>query len=100
MVVPLQIFVGEKTVTKDRRRLDLSRITRLVFSVTDSGCPGSSACGVLLDNVRLESDPPYQNLFPELLRLDFGEPNSPTQSGFTPVSEGDFFRARVSGAVG
>ena len=88
--MPLQIFVGEKTVHKERRRLDLERVTRLVFSVGEC----FPACEVLLDNVRLDTAVPFANIFPKLLRLDLGLPSSPVQNGFVQLSAADWYRAR------
>lgn len=88
IAVPLQIFVGEKTVTKERRRLYLQKITRLVFSIESPNV-------VVLDNVRLEPATPYKSTFPQLIKLDFGPPTSPVQLGFVPVIGGDWYRSRV-----
>ena len=94
VAVPLQIFVGEKTVTKERRRLYLASITRLVYSV--SGC---AACEILLDNVRLETVLPYMHVFPELIRIDMGSAASPIQKGFVGLTAADYYRARVGYGV-
>ena len=88
ITVPLQIFVGEKTVTKERRRLYLQKITRLVFSIESPNV-------VVLDQVRLEPAAPYEHLFPQLIMLDFGLPSSPVQMGFVPVVGADWYRNRV-----
>eukprot|EP00040_Diaphanoeca_grandis_P035597 m.224315 g.224315 ORF g.224315 m.224315 type:complete len:2544 (-) comp33425_c1_seq2:150-7781(-) len=89
ITVPLQIFVGEKTVTVERRRLDLTAITRLVFAST------LCHCNLVIDNVRLEAEPIYNNLFSKLLRFDLGLESSPVEIGFAPVTPGDWYRARL-----
>lgn len=76
--VPLRTFVGEKSVTRERRRLDLKTISRLVLTATDGD--------IKIDNVRLETEPPFQTTFPKLLRFDFGTPTSPVMTGFTQVT--------------
>jgi hypothetical protein len=82
--VPLQTFVGEKSVIQERRRLDLAKIRRLVFLGT--------AVELRLDNVRLEGDAPSQARFPELITLDLGGPSSPLMKGFTPLSPSHIYR--------
>ena len=88
VVIPLQIFVGEKTVTVERRRLDLAHITRLVFAAT------ACDCDIIINNVRLEAEPPYLNVFSTLIRFDIGTPASPIERGFTAITDASWYRAR------
>jgi hypothetical protein len=75
--MPLQIFVGEKSVVQERRRLDLRNIRRLVFLETK--------VELRLSNLRLEMEPPVTASFPELIALDLGTPTSPVAKGFSPM---------------
>eukprot|EP00041_Stephanoeca_diplocostata_P029927 m.893236 g.893236 ORF g.893236 m.893236 type:complete len:1699 (+) comp23658_c0_seq4:664-5760(+) len=93
VVVPLRIFVGEKSITKEKRRLFLHAITRLVFATT------LCHCVVVVDNVRLEAEPPYAHLFPTLLRLDAGTPTSPVEKGFTRLTAASWYRSRLGYGV-
>ncbi len=76
--VPLRTFVGEKSVIKERRRLDLGAISRLVLTATDGN--------VSIDNVRLEREAPFAKVFPELVRFDLGPLTSPVMTGFTQLT--------------
>ncbi len=78
--IPLQVFVGEKSVTRERRRLDLARITRLVVTAPRKD--------VIIDDIRLEADEPSRHVFPELIRLDLGSLASPVMPGFTRLHAG------------
>ncbi|MBS0242000.1 MAG: hypothetical protein JSS20_07470, partial [Proteobacteria bacterium] len=75
--VPLQAFVGEKSVVGDRRRIDLAHIRRLVFVAAEAG--------LVIDDVRLEAEPPFTHEFPELIRLDAGPRSAPVFPGFTAL---------------
>jgi len=77
--IPLQIYVGEKSMIQQRRRLDLAHIRRLVVAFFED--PGS----FLVDHIRLELEPPYGHDFTRLLKLDFGISTSPIFYGFTPI---------------
>jgi len=77
--IPLQVFVGEKSVIKERRRLALDAITRLFISVNGAG-------QVQVMDARLTSDPPYRNDFTRLLKLDGGTETSPVMGGFSPLT--------------
>jgi cytochrome c peroxidase len=85
--VPLQIFVGEKSVIKERRRLDLEHITRLVLSASDSNTD------LTIEQVRLEPEPAYTNDFPKLIKLDAGSLNSPVFHEFTPLYSSTSYRS-------
>lgn len=84
--VPLDIFVGEKVMIRNRRRLDLRTISRLVITATDGD--------IIVDNVRLDTEPSFANLFPKLIRFDFGPWSSPVMQSFTPVRTGTFYNIR------
>jgi hypothetical protein len=77
--IPLQVFVGEKSVIKERRRLDLKDITRLFISVKGAGQARIGA-------VRLTADPPWAHDFPQLLKLDAGTDTSPVMGGFSALT--------------
>jgi hypothetical protein len=79
LVLPLrQLFVGEKS--RAGRRVILSEITRLVFSVR-------GATPVYLDNLRLEWEKPPAGLFFDgLYAFDLGPGGSPVMDGFTAVT--------------
>jgi hypothetical protein len=79
IVIPLQVFVGEKSVIKQRRRLDLEHVTRLIISAAESNVT------LVIDNVRLDQEPAYENDFPTLIKLDPGPITSPIMSGFHPL---------------
>lgn len=83
--VPLQIFVGEKSVVQDRRRLDLKNIRQLVFFETK--------VELRVSNIRLEEEPPITTRFPELIALDLGTPTSPVMKGFSPLNASQTYRA-------
>ncbi len=82
--VPLQAFVGEKSVVGERRRLDLKSIHRLAISGTKAD--------LAVDQFRLESNPPIASLFPELIALDAGTATSPAMTGFTPFTSSTVYR--------
>ncbi len=77
--IPVQVFVGEKSVIKQRRRLDLKAITRLFVSV-------KGAEQVRIGAVRLSSDPPFTHDFPQLIKLDAGTDTSPVMVGFSALT--------------
>lgn len=77
--VPLQAFVGEKSVINERRRLDLNRITRLVLNTEDV------ASDLVIGSVRLVTEQPFKSDFPELIRLDVGPLAGPVMAGFTAL---------------
>ncbi|HYN76818.1 MAG TPA: hypothetical protein VES73_03380, partial [Lamprocystis sp. (in: g-proteobacteria)] len=77
--IPLQIFVGEKSVIRERRRLDLTAITRLFITVIGSG-------EVQVSRLRLTAEAPYAHDFPRLLKLDAGTDVSPVMTGFSPLT--------------
>ncbi len=77
--IPLQIYVGEKSMLQQRRRLDPANIRRFVVGFFED--PGD----FLVDNIRLDIEPPYASDFSRLLKLDFGISTSPIFYGFTPV---------------
>jgi hypothetical protein len=79
IVIPLQVFVGEKSVIKQRRRLDLEHVTRLVISAAES------SVDLVIDDVRLDEEPAYENDFPRLIKLDAGPITGPVMSGFHPL---------------
>lgn len=82
--VPLQGFVGEKSVIAERRRLDLAKIRTLSFSNTK--------VALAIDNVRLELEPPLARTFPELIALDATTGTSPEMRGFIPFASGSVYR--------
>ena len=77
--IPLQVFVGEKSVIRERRRLALTAITRLFINVIGSG-------EVQVSRLRLTAEPPYAHDFPRLLKLDAGTDVSPVMIGFSPLT--------------
>ena len=77
--VPLQSFVGEKSVIRERRRLDLEHVTHAIISAAEA------RVDLLIDNVRLEEEPAYQNDFPKLIKLDPGPRTGPVMTGFYPL---------------
>ncbi len=83
--VPLQAFVGEKSY-RNRRRLDMSNVTRLVLSTTDT------ASDLVVDTLRLERDLPFTNDFPELIKLDAGPPTAPVMTDFTALLASTHYR--------
>ena len=85
--IPLKIFVGEKSVIQQRRRLDLAHITRLVFSAMESSVP------LDLSHISLVPEQPYKNDFAQLIKLDVGPITSPVLYGFTSLSPGLAYRA-------
>ena len=86
--IPLQIFVGEKSVIQQRRRLDLTHITKLGFAAYEARTK------VDISNIRLEPEPAYENDFPRLIKLDAGPPTSPLFHGFTALHPGLVYSAR------
>lgn len=84
--VPLRVFVGEKSVVKERRRLDTSQIRRLVISKTS---PGGS---LFVGQVGLSAEAPIVRDFPELIALDAGPPSGPVMKGFLPLLPGSRYR--------
>jgi hypothetical protein len=81
LIIPLkQLYVGEKS--RPGRMLNLSGITRLVFSIGDN-----PLAPLFVDNVRLErDDTPARMSFEGLHAFDFGTPSSPVMDGFTPIT--------------
>jgi len=77
--IPLALFVGEKSVIRERRRLDTTAISRLFVSVVGAG-------EVAVSRVRLTAEPPYRHDFPQLLKLDAGTDVSPVMAGFSPLT--------------
>ena len=77
--IPLQVFVGEKSVIQERRRLDLHHITKLVFSGQEATIP------IDLFDIGLDPEPPFKNDFATLIKLDSGPPGSPLFTGFTAL---------------
>ena len=82
--IPLQVFVGEKSVIKERRRLDLSAITGLYIDAYDGQ--------VLVNAIRLTVEPPLVTDFAGLLKLDAGTDASPLFHGFTALTEANGYR--------
>ena len=76
--LPTQIFVGEKSVIRERRRLDLHAITRLVIS-------NGGAVPLKFDNVRLESEPGLPGDDPRILKIDPGPTTAPVFPAFLPL---------------
>ena len=85
--VPLQVFVGEKSVIRERRRLQLDAITRLVFAHS-GGAP------LVFDDVRLETEAPLPSDDPRILKLDFGPATGSVFPAFTGVDASVDFRSR------
>jgi hypothetical protein len=85
--VPLQVFVGEKSVIRERRRLALDAITRLVV-MDDALVP------LVFDDVRLESEPPLLHDDPRIIKLDPGPATGPILPGFTGMTAGTDVRPR------
>ncbi len=83
--IPLQVFVGEKSVIQQRRRLDLTAITHLFVDVLEPG-------QVFVQDVRLTLEPPYQHDFARLLKLDPGTDFSPIMHGFTALTPASTYR--------
>ena len=81
LIIPLkQLYVGEKS--RPGRMLNLSGITRLVFSIGDN-----PPAPLFVDNVRLErDDTPARMSFEGLYAFDFGTATSPVMDGFTPIT--------------
>ena len=90
--IPLQIFVGEKSVIKQRRRLDLTAITRLFVDVLEPG-------QVYVQTVRLTVEPPYQHDFARLIKLDAGTDMSPVHARLHRPDPGLWPTARSSASA-
>ena len=88
VTVPLHIFVGERSVIQQRRRIDLAHMRRLVLSLS-----GTEA-DVYVDNVRLEAEPVTLSTFPTLVRLDLGTADAPVETGFTQLLASGYYSAR------
>lgn len=86
--VPLQSFVGEKSVIKERRRLDLAHLTRLVLTTAEG------AADVIVHKLVLQPEKPYENDFAELIKLDLGPVSGPVEHGFTQVTSGSTYSAK------
>jgi len=84
--IPLQIFVGEKSVIQNRRRLDLAQIVKLVFSAHESQSE------VEISDINLDLEQPYKNDFLRLLKFDVGPPTGPLFYGFTALHPGSAYR--------
>lgn len=84
--VPLNGFVGERSVVGDRRRLDRTNIRRLVVTATDGD--------LVIDNVRLEAEVRFRSAFAELLRFDFTTPIGQVYPEFTRVTAGTMYAER------
>lgn len=85
--IPLQTFVGEKSVVRERRRLDIADITRLVLST-------SGDAALTIDDVTLEPEPPYAHDSPRILKLDAGPASAPLFPGFTRLLPSTRYAAR------
>lgn len=83
--VPLSVFVGEKSLIKERRLLDTSDITALFVGVIGEG-------SVEIDSIQLSVEPPYEHDFDKLIKLDLGTSTSPVFPGFTALTEQSGYR--------
>ena len=83
--VPLNGFVGEKSVVRERRRLDLANIRRLILT--------AQKAELVVDDIRLEPAAGYATDFPELVKFDFGPPTSPVFYGFTRFGQAAVYSA-------
>ena len=88
VTIPLHIYVGERSVWVNRRRIDLSNMRRLVLSLSDT------QASVYIGNVRLEAQPAITSEFPTLVKLDLGTVDSPTERGFAQVLQDQYYTAR------
>jgi hypothetical protein len=81
LIIPVkQLYVGEKS--RPGRMLNVSAITRLVFSIGEK-----PAAPLFLDNLRLERDDTLGRVtFEGLYAFDFGTSTSPVMDGFTPIT--------------
>ena len=86
--IPLQVFVGEKSVIKQRRRLDTRAITRLFINVLHGGAAA-------VKSVQLSVEAPLAHDFPKLIKLDPGSDTSPLFHGFTPLISGRNYRPEL-----
>ncbi len=79
-ILPLkQLYVGEKS--RPGRNVILNEIKRLAFSADNPSSP------VILDNVRLERDDSFKNVFFDgLYAFELGPVTSPAMDGFTRVT--------------
>ncbi|EKX36773.1 hypothetical protein GUITHDRAFT_117068 [Guillardia theta CCMP2712] len=84
IIMPLVIFVGEKSVHQVRRQLDLRYITRLVIQAA-----GTSSLDI--DSITLLPEPPYQQLFSRLVLLDLQPITGPLFTGFVPLTQDDWY---------
>lgn len=85
--VPLQAFVGERVMVRERRKLDLAKVTRLVISAA------GSKTDLIVDDVRMERDPDYTYDFPRLIKLDVGPSTAPRMPGFHVLSPATTYSA-------
>ena len=84
--IPLQIFVGEKSVIKERRRLDTAHITALYVGLLNAGGRAE------IENITLNIETPYNHDFDKLIKLDMGTETSPIFYGFTPFTPATSYR--------
>jgi hypothetical protein len=82
--IPLQVFVGEKSVILERRRLDIANITGLFLDMSKGQ--------IEIEEVTLSSEKPYEHDFDKLLKLDMGKETSPVFYGFTPFTSSSAYR--------
>jgi hypothetical protein len=84
--VPLSNFVGEKVAVRERRKLNLAAIKRVVLNAYDA------SSDVLFDNVRLVPERHFTTDFPELLKFDFGPETGQVQPGFIGIDGATSYR--------
>lgn len=84
--IPLQIFVGEKSVIKERRRLDTAHITKLFVGL------GGTSGRAEIQSITLSVETPYKHDFSKLIKLDMGTETSPIFYGFTPFTAATSYR--------
>lgn len=73
--MPIDVYVGEKSEVKVRRRIDLSKITRLAIA-------NNGAVNVSLGAVKLLPQAPFLHDFPKLLKIDVQPRTGPVFTSF------------------
>lgn len=75
-LMPIEVYVGEKSEIKIRRMIDLKRVTRLALA-------NSGAVNVSLGTIKLLPQPPFKHDFAKLLKVDVQPRTGPVLKTFT-----------------
>ena len=85
--MPIDVYVGEKSEIKVRRRIDLKHITRLAVA-------SAGPLNITLGKFTLVPQPGFQFDFPKLLKIDMQPRSGPVLKAFTGVYPDTLFERR------